>query len=273
MDLYIEYAIADNLLIDFLLLKESAATLKIRTRFIFVALSAMIGTAFAVCFPLLNIGGVFSFLLKIACGALMCFIAAKHRSVKGYLLYFNVFLLATFILGGASMGILNLLGISDLEKAYSQTEVLPVGVPIFASYLIFLIVKKYARRVADSALTVCGLIDCELVIRGVVFKMKAFFDSGNFLTDRRTRLPVIVADKTAFNKISSRVFIVKYGEVFVNSAGSRFSLDTYRVDYVKIKTKQGTFVKDAVLAASLRPSGIAGAELIIGKELIGGAVC
>ena len=166
------------------------------------------------------------------------------------------------------MGILNLLGINDVEKAYSQTEVLPVGVPIFAGYIIFLIVRKFARRVAESAITVCGLIDCELAVRGVIFKMKAFFDSGNFLTDRRTKLPVIVADRPAFERISRRVFIVKYGEIFINSAGSRFSLDTYRVDYVKIKTDKGTFVKDAILAVGTRPSGIAGADIIIGKELV-----
>lgn len=273
MDLYIEYAIADNLLIDLLLLKESAAILKIKTKFLFIALSACIGTAFAVIFPLFNIGGLYSFLLKLACGALMCFIAAKHRSFRGYLLYFNVFLLATFILGGTSMGVLYLMGINDVERAYSQTEILPVGVPIFIGYLIFVVVRKFAKRVSDSAITVCGLIDCELVVRGVIFKMKAFFDSGNLLTDRRTHLPVIVADELAFKRISKQVFIVKYGEIFVSSAGSRFSLDTYRLDYVKIKTKNGTFVKDAILAVGKKPSGIAGADLIIGKELLGEAIC
>ena len=272
MTVYIEYAIADNLLIDYLLLKESALFLKIKAKRYTVFLSALTGTAFAVLFPVLGMPKLTGFILKIACAALMCFIAAKHRSFADYFRYFNVFLLSTFILGGAVIGVLYLFGINYSENAYYQAKVFPVGISVFFSYLVFLGVKATAKRIAESAITVCSLFDCEISVRSRSFKLKAFYDSGNFLIDGKSGLPIVLVEKRAFEKMTKAVEPKKHGEIIVNSAGSRFSLPTYKIDFVKIKIKDETHAKDAVMAVSGNLSGISGADVLIGKPLVGGII-
>ena len=272
MTVYIEYAIADNLIIDYLLLEGSARLLKLKYYKPFVFLSAAIGTAFAVVFPLLDIGGVFAFLLKILCAALMCLIAAKHRGIRGYLLHFNVFLLLTFACGGAVFGILYLTGINYSVEAYYQAKALPVGITILIAYLFFIGVRRFVKRIAEGAVTACGLIDCELVIKGLAFRVKAFYDSGNFLEERKSGLPVVVADRKTFERIGEKAVMIKRGDIFVTSAGSRFSLPFYRIDYIRLKIGKRTVLKDAVLAVSKNMSGISGADILIGKNLAGGAL-
>ena len=272
MTIYIEYAIADNLIIDYLLLKGSAQLLRLKTRRLFLFLSAALGTVFAVMFPLFNIAKAYSFLLKIACAALMCLTAARHRSARDYFLYFNVFLLITFIAGGAAYGILYLTGINYSVETYYQAKALPVGITVFIAYLFVILIKSFTKKIADGAIVACGLIDCEIVIKGVPFKVKAFYDSGNFLEDKKTGLPVIVADKKTFKKISEKVLMIKRSDLSVVSAGSRFYLPLYKIDYVRIKLKKHTYLKDAVLAVSEKMSGISGADVLIGKGLAGGAL-
>ena len=267
MEFYIEYAIIDNLLIDYLLLKESAVVLKLKTRRLFLLLAAAVGTAFAIIFPLIKLHAVVSFVLKISCAFLMCFIAVRHRNVRSFLFYFNVFLLFTFVTGGAITGIIYLSGINEFVQAYYQARALPIGVAAALIYLSFIAVKKFAVAAAAKAITVCGLIDCEIVIKGVRFKAKAFFDSGNFLTDKRTGLPVAVVGKSFYAAMVEKVFPVRHGEIAVAGAGSRWSLKTFKTDYVIIRYKGKTFAKDAVLAVGDEPTAT-GADMLIGKAML-----
>ena len=272
MTVYIEYVVADNLIVDYLLLSGSARILRLKCGIWSVLLASLVGTAFAVAFPLLEIAEVYSFLLKVACAALMCLISAKHRGFKGYLLHFNVFLLSSFAAGGAAYGLMYLTGINGILEAYYQARVLPVGIAALIVYFLYFGARSFAKRIADSAITVCGLIDCEIVIKGVAFGVKAFYDSGNFLEENRTGLPIVIADRKTFEKISSRVVMAKRGEKTVVSAGSRFCLPIYKMDYLRIKLKKKVFLKDAVLAVSENMSGISGADILIGKNLAGGAM-
>ena len=271
MTVYIEYAILDNLVIDYLLLKGSARFVRLKYREIFLLLSSAVGTAFAVVLPLFDIADVYAFFLKILCAALMCLIAAKHRGAGGYFLHFNVFLLFSFVLGGAAYGMLNLFGIKYDVQAYYQAKAIPVGITILIAYSFFICVKKFTKVIVDGAITACALIDCELVIKGCVFRVKAFYDSGNFLEDKKSGLPVVIADKKTFRSISEKVVAIKRGEISVVSAGSRFYLPIYKIDYLRLKIKGKTFLKDAVLAVSKNMSGISGADILIGKNLAGGA--
>lgn len=271
MTVYIEYAILDNLVIDYLLLKGSVRFVRLKYREIFLFLAAAVGAAFAVAFPLFDIAEIYEFLLKILCAALMCLIAAKHRGFGGYFLHFNVFLLFSFVLGGTAYGALNLFGINYDVQAYYQAKAIPVGITLVIAYVFFIIVKRFTKKIVDGAITACGLIDCEIVIKGLAFKVKAFYDSGNFLEDKKTGLPVVIADKRTFEKISGKVVVVKRGDISVLSAGSRFYLPIYKIDYLRLKIRGKTFLKDAVLAVGKNMSGISGADVLIGKNLAGGA--
>ena len=92
MEVYIEYVILDNLIMDFLLLKETAKLLKLKYKNLQIFIGAIIGTVGAIVFPLLKILPLYVFLLKILLGLLITFVAIKHNRVFDYIKYFNVFL-------------------------------------------------------------------------------------------------------------------------------------------------------------------------------------
>ena len=92
MEVYIEYVIIDNLVMDYLLLKFTAQLLKIKYKKGMVFLGAVIGTLGAVFMPLLALPNNFAFLLKVALGLLIAFVGVSHKSVFAYFKFFNLFL-------------------------------------------------------------------------------------------------------------------------------------------------------------------------------------
>lgn len=75
MEIYIEYALAENFLLDAMLLWLALKAAKQQISFKRIALASAFGAAFAVIFPLLDTGKILSYILKFSVGALLTLIA------------------------------------------------------------------------------------------------------------------------------------------------------------------------------------------------------
>ncbi len=267
MEIYIEYAILDNLLIDYLLLKETAVFLKVKTKKLKLIFSAILGTIVAVVLPLFKIEKVFLFLIKILTALIMAVFAVNHKSAKSYLLYFNVFLLATFLLGGACFGVLSIFGINYSLEAYYQAKIIPVGLTIFLGYLFIVLTKRFVKENFKSAKIAKTLIKCKIVVDGLNFPFNAFFDSGNFLKDEKTGLPIVIVYDRVFNNLISNVFLKESGNVMVATATGCSSFKSYSIDFIEIDFNGERIKRDAkIIKCSFKPlfceEGLLGAEIL-----------
>lgn len=86
MEIYIEYALAENFLLDAMLLWLALKAAKQQISFKRIALASAFGAAFAVIFPLLDTGKILSYILKFSVGALLTLIAVKGKGIGRYLL-------------------------------------------------------------------------------------------------------------------------------------------------------------------------------------------
>ncbi len=267
MEIYIEYAILDNLLIDYLLLKETAVFLKINAKRLQLFLSSIIGVVVAVVLPLFKINELLLFFIKIFSAMLMCFFATSHKNVKAYLLYFNVFLLATFLLGGACFGVLSILGINYSIQAYYQAKILPVGLTIFLGYCFIVLTKRFVKDNIKGSKIAKTLIKCKIVVDGISFPFNAFFDSGNFLKDEKTGLPIVIVYEKVFNNLKSNVFLKEGGNVVVSTANGISSHKCYLIDFIEIDLNGERIRRDAkIIKCNFKPlcfeEGLIGAEIL-----------
>ena len=100
MEVYVEYVIIDNLIINYLLLSSSTFVSRVRTTFIRKGLSAILGTIIAVLLPLFEIGDTSLLFIKILLSLIMVIICSKYTTFKGYVKTYFFFLLFTFLCGG-----------------------------------------------------------------------------------------------------------------------------------------------------------------------------
>ena len=178
MNVYIEYVVLDNFVIDTLLLWLAVVTLKIPYRKFRVALGGAVGAVCAVVS--VYITGIFSYLFKTVCLVLMCIVTVGF----GKKLFWHILLTTayTFVLGGAIVGLFNLFKVDYLTQSgeFYQMRVplfvyvLAVACVGFLCYSIAVYVKQ-VKKIAPHMTKITVKLDKS-------YSLSGFCDSGNTLT-------------------------------------------------------------------------------------------
>ncbi len=266
MEIYIEYAILDNLIVDYFLLKETAVILRKKHRFWQLFLASVIGTVVAVVLPLFILPNIVVFFIKLVLALLITYVAVEHRKFVDYVKYLNVFLLLTFLLGGIIIGVLSLIGIPYDVKAYYSNKILPIGLNVLIGYLIIKLIKKFIEENVSSAFISQELYDCELFINGKPFLATAFFDSGNRLIDEKSGLPIIVCKPSFIEKIKKKTNVTYGGKIYFSTAVGQGEQDLINIDYLIVRHGKVGSVKHAMIIEG--DINIKSADIIIGRMLI-----
>ncbi|MGN0806751.1 MAG: sigma-E processing peptidase SpoIIGA [Candidatus Coproplasma sp.] len=176
MQIYIEFALIENFCMDFALLAAAKAAVKNPASYIRIAIASVLGAAFAVCFPLLSLSGVWAVLVKLESGCLIAALAGKFQSFKGYLRFALAFTAVTFISGGALIAVFSLTGVSYTSGGGYILSSVPVGMPLFAVVCVLIAVKKISAKRAACRV---AEVKCKVFLNGKSATCRAFYDSGN----------------------------------------------------------------------------------------------
>ena len=178
MNVYVEYVILDNLVIDTLLLWAAAITLKIPYKKYRVFLGGCVGAACAVVS--VYVTGYWTYLVKTACLVTMCIVVVGFNKK----LFWHILLTVayTFVLGGAIVGLFNLFKVDYLTESgeYYQLNV-PLFVYVLAVALVAFLcysVVFYVRQVKKIAPHMAKIV----VTLNKTYRLSGFCDSGNTLT-------------------------------------------------------------------------------------------
>ncbi len=236
MEVYVEYVIIDNLIIDFLLLKLSTKTAQVRSSFLRLALSSLIGTSVAVIMPLFSITAVLQVIIKLLLSVTMCLISAKTDSLKKHLVNFLFFILYTFLLGGTILALFYFAGVDyNLYFTLNYNSFMPIGITILIVYVLYLLLTKLIKQALSVKTAYPYLRKCAVVVNGKKFFVNGYIDSGNLLFESNFNLPIIVASKNLSNKLfESDLKVKNQGIVKFKTAGSNGEMQIFIVDKLLI---------------------------------------
>ncbi len=196
MQVYVELAVAENFCMDFTLLYCAKLVCKNGAHALRVVAAAALGACFAVVFPLFRLGAVWSVVLKIISGLIICLLAGKYKSIKAYVKLTAVFLAFTALLGGALIGIFSLTGLKYEQGSGYMLSSVPIGIPLFAALLIVIFARKLAAKLKKVGKTT---VKCKIFSGEKSVELSGFFDSGNKVY--HSGQPVSVIPLTAALKI------------------------------------------------------------------------
>lgn len=229
MQVYIELAVLENFCMDFTLLYAAKAAVKNPSPFWRILIAAVLGAAFAVTFPLLNLGAVWAVAVKVLSGFLICLAAGKFKGIKSYLKFSFAFLAFTALLGGALIGIFSLVGLDFAAGQGFILSKIPIGIPLFGALLLIIGAKKLASRLKKSSKEV---VTVRLYAGGGYAEIKGFFDSGNKVYLHGAPVSIIPKDAAAKIVDESRI---KDGVKIHTVAGSKiikiFTADKVEIDF------------------------------------------
>lgn len=180
MTIYLEYAIADNYFMDWLILFFAAITLKIPFKKWRLALAAALGTAIALVSVYLQ--GVWLFAVKALCLFAMCLCAIGFGKK---LFWFVLLTFAyTFVLGGAVVGFFHLFNVQHIaDGTLLYTASPPVFVWLaaiaFVSFGVYSLLHLFKQQKAVQP----HLKKVEVTLcNGKKHAVLGFCDSGNSVT-------------------------------------------------------------------------------------------
>lgn len=191
MEVYIEYVVIDNLIINYLLLWLTNLTLKLKAKKRMCFLSSVLGTIASVLMPLIKLNtlspifqNAILLVFKIFVGLILVLIIAKYKNFLYYITAFFLFLTYTFVLGGMCFGIMYLL---NLETTFSGLVLfgfeIPVGLFVLlgAMYLkiLYFIVKTIRHKNAYHKF----YFDVIIKNDNKKIAITGFMDSGNQINE------------------------------------------------------------------------------------------
>ncbi|MBO5851796.1 MAG: sigma-E processing peptidase SpoIIGA [Clostridia bacterium] len=232
MEVYVEYVIIDNLIIDFLLLKLSTKTVQVRSSLIRLLLSSVIGTVVAVIMPLFTLNNVLQVMVKLLLSITMCLISAKTDSLKKHIVNFLFFVFYTFLLGGAIIALFYFAGVDyNLYFTLNYNSFMPIGITVLIVYIFYILLTKLIKRALAVKNIYPFFRKCAVVINGKKFFINGYIDSGNLLFENKFNLPIIVASKKLSHKLfESGLKIKNQGTVKFQTAGGNGEMQIFIID-------------------------------------------
>ena len=234
--MYIEYVIIDNFIIDYLLLKTTMVSSRVKTKNLRLVLSSIIGTIVAVIMPFFEMSNGFLILLKLNLAFIMVIIAGEFLSIKKLLISYAFFILFTFLFGGILIGVFYLADVDYvLYFSINYNSFLPVGISVLvvyagAKFTIYLIKNLLKSRDIEPFIRLCVII-----VSGRRYKVNGYIDSGNRLFDKSTGLPIVVISKRMFDKINSQEEkLILKSKMSIDTVGGKSVMQIYVLDKLLI---------------------------------------
>lgn len=173
-EVYIEYAAAENFIIDVSLLYAALKIVRRDIRPPLILISGGAGTAAAIVFPLIAFPSAVKIILKILVGILMCVIASPKKPAPVCAAFF----VASFVIGGGISALVSLPFSSEEDGAYLIYSP-PAGVIVCFASVGSAAIAFGAGKLYSHARIIKNSVPCEIRNGAATVKARALIDSGN----------------------------------------------------------------------------------------------
>lgn len=231
MQVYIEYVVLNNLLINALILVLTMRFARYKINKLAVFISSSLGTVYAVLLPIYDNLNIFIF--KLILSLIMLAVVMGKCGIKRYLCGVTIFYVLTFALGGCVIGLASAFSyeLGDITDSLIPFFVAVAGFAmIIAQKLIYkrIVLAKRKSRYEDTVI---------ISANGKEVTCKAYYDSGNKLYYKNK--PTIIVDES--------IAMQFYGQNGLNSLEDFTQIDTvigkknikvFPLDYLKEEGKK-----------------------------------
>lgn len=249
MQVYVELALLENFCMDFTLLYCAKLVSKNGAHILRVAAASVLGACFAVLFPLVKLNAVFSVIIKLISGLIICAVSGKYATFKAYLKLTGIFFAFSFLLAGGLYAIFSLTGLKYIEGQGFLLSSVPIGIPLFCALVLIIFARKLALKFkkTDKSAVVCKIYCGDKSV-----SLSGFFDSGNKVYHMGQ--PVSVIPLRFAKKIIDESRIKDF--VKIHTVAGEKKIKIFTADKIEISGgERTTCAKKVKIAISYRPMG------------------
>ena len=197
MTVYVDIIFIENLIINYIILYAVGIISKLKINQFRIIISSIIGALYSVIYYIANVGIYQNFILKIILSIVMVYIAYETKNFKGLIKKIVLFYLVSFVFAGASLGIIYMVNSQNvtiqngiLVGSYTIKTIL---IGIIIAFIIIVTGFSIVKTKLSKKDLIC---DIKVKINEKELETKAMIDTGNFLKEPITNIPVVVLEHT-----------------------------------------------------------------------------
>ena len=254
MQVYIEYALLDNLIINTIILCLTHCSLRLKINFWRLFFAVAFGTIATIIMPLYIVK--YEIYYKILVGIMMCIIACTAKGIRSNITYILVFLTVTCIIGGFCFFVIYLLG-GDAEQLPIPLSVITLLICLYVLFLSKTIKVFYAKKKVNNYIYYARIKYNKKNIR-----IKAFLDTGNRLNENQK--PIVIINQKIFEKLCNikLSYILLYKDfsainnahyIYYDTISGRDKLLVFSVDDFALEKYPTIKSENILLGVSIKP--------------------
>ena len=195
--IYIDIIFLENVIMNSIILYATSIILKMKTKFIRILLSSIIGSIYAIILYITNLKIYTSIISKILLSVVMVYIAYNPQNVKKMWKQILIFYLTSFVFGGVSLYLIYVIKPQDIlieNGMFIGEYVLKV---IMLSAIVAYVVIKTSLKIIKTKLSPKDMY-CKITFKlnGKEIETKAMIDTGNLVREPITNTPVIIVESS-----------------------------------------------------------------------------
>lgn len=228
MTIYLDIVILENICMNFIILFATGIINKTKIKYIRIFFASLLGGIYAVI-SYMSILEIYSnIVLKIILSICIVYIAFKSEKIKVLFKQLLIFYLTSFTFGGVSFALIYIIKPQEIlmrNGIYIGTY--PIKV-VLISGIIGFTVLIVAFKVIKGKINKNNMY-CEININ--LFekskKVKAVIDTGNFLKEPITGIPVIVVEKEALTGFVNKEIIDNLDKIINGNIDEQIDISKY----------------------------------------------
>ena len=202
MTVYIDIIFLENLFMNCIILLATATILKTPKKILRIIISSSIGSIYAIITYISKLIIYSNILLKITLSIVMVYIAFHPTKIRIFLKELMIFYLTSFTFGGVTFALLYFVKPQNISF---ENGVLigasPIKIILIGGIIGFIIITISFKNIKGKITKKDIICELSILLDDKKVNAKAIIDTGNFLTDPITKMPVVVVEKEKLTNI------------------------------------------------------------------------
>ncbi|MCL2860368.1 MAG: sigma-E processing peptidase SpoIIGA [Oscillospiraceae bacterium] len=216
MTIYLDVVFFENVCMDYIILVATIVLMKRKFKPVRILISSVLGALYAVL-TVLNILPLYnSMIFKILVSIIMIYIAVDTNGFKNLFKTVLIFYLVSFTFGGVTLALLYFVKPEDiLMKNGIYIGTYPVKTVFMGGIVGFAIISAVFSIIKNRIVKSNTYCEVNMVINSKNVKTKSLVDTGNFLKEPITGMPVVIAEQNILKEVIPNI-ILKNVESIIN---------------------------------------------------------
>lgn len=202
MTLYVDIIFLENIFMNSIILLATATIMKTQIRIWRILVSSIIGSIYAIIIYVSNIEIYSNVFLKLLLSVAIVYIAFKPPSIKSFFKHIVIFYLTSFTFGGVAFALLYFVRPQDIlfqDGVFIGTY--PMKIILAGGIVGFIIITVSFKNIKGKLSHKDMYCNLKIYSGDKESEITAIVDTGNFLRDPITKMPVVVVENEKLRKV------------------------------------------------------------------------